>query len=89
MCFVHCEHYHWWFDYVHFVEDLADHPMVSELGPDFMSLALDGFQALLRGCRGGIVSFFLNQKRIAGIGNIYGQVPSARRACVCCGASTP
>jgi formamidopyrimidine-DNA glycosylase len=68
----------WWFGYVHFVEDLADHPMVSKLGPDFMSRSLEGFQVLLRGCRGGIVSFLLNQKRIAGIGNVYGRDPFAK-----------
>jgi hypothetical protein len=43
----------WWFGYVHLVEDLDDHPMVSNLGPDFLSLSLDGFQALLHGRRGG------------------------------------
>ncbi len=65
----------WWFGYAHFVEDLSDHPMVSQLGPDFMSLTLDEFRELLRGRRGGIKSFLLNQKRVAGIGNVYGQDP--------------
>jgi formamidopyrimidine-DNA glycosylase len=49
--------------------------MVSQLGPDFMSLSLEDFRELLRGRRGGIKSFLLNQKRIAGIGNVYGQDP--------------
>ncbi len=71
----------WWFGYVHWVEDLDDHPMASKLGPDFMSLTLDGFQALLRGRRGGIKSFLLNQKRIAGIGNVYVQDPLFK-ACI-------
>ena len=65
----------WWFGYAHYVENLADHPMVSKLGPDFMSLSLNDFRALLRGRRGGIKSFLLNQKRVAGIGNVYGQDP--------------
>jgi formamidopyrimidine-DNA glycosylase len=65
----------WWFGYAHYVEHVADHPMVSQLGPDFMSLSLDEFRDLLRGRRGGIKSFLLNQKRVAGIGNVYGQDP--------------
>jgi formamidopyrimidine-DNA glycosylase len=65
----------WWFGYAHFVSNLADHPMVSKLGPDFMSLSLDDFRQLLAGRRGGIKSFLLNQKNIAGIGNVYGQDP--------------
>jgi formamidopyrimidine-DNA glycosylase len=68
----------WWFGYVHYVKKLADHPMMSQLGPDFMSLSPDEFQSLLRGRRGGIKSFLLNQKRIAGIGNVYGQDPLFR-----------
>jgi formamidopyrimidine-DNA glycosylase len=65
----------WWFGYVHYVADLADHPMVSKLGPDFMSLSEDEFRSLVRGRRGGAKSFLLNQKRVAGIGNVYGQDP--------------
>jgi formamidopyrimidine-DNA glycosylase len=65
----------WWFGYVHWVEDLGNHPMVSNLGPDFLSLSLDGFQDLLHGRRGAIKSFLLNQKQIAGIGNVYVQDP--------------
>jgi formamidopyrimidine-DNA glycosylase len=49
--------------------------MVDKLGPDFMSLTLDDFRDLLRGKRGGIKSFLLDQKRIAGIGNVYVQTP--------------
>jgi formamidopyrimidine-DNA glycosylase len=65
----------WWFGYAHFVKELADHPMVSRLGPDFMSLSHEDFRRLLRGRRGGIKSFLLDQKRIAGIGNVYVQDP--------------
>jgi formamidopyrimidine-DNA glycosylase len=49
--------------------------MVTKLGPHFMDLTLDAFRALLSGRRGGIKSFLLNQKRIAGIGNVYVQDP--------------
>ena len=65
----------WWFGYVHYVKNLADHSMTARLGPDFMSLSLDGFRQLLQGRRGGIKAFLLNQKRIAGIGNVYVQDP--------------
>jgi formamidopyrimidine-DNA glycosylase len=65
----------WWFGYAHFAATLEDHAMISKLGPDFMGLSLDDFRALLAGRRGGIKAFLLNQKRIAGIGNVYVQDP--------------
>jgi formamidopyrimidine-DNA glycosylase len=65
----------WWLGHAHHVTDLADHAMVSRLGPDFMSITQDGFRSLLAGRRGGIKSFLLNQKHIAGIGNVYNQDP--------------
>ncbi len=65
----------WWFGFCHYVNILADHPMIASLGPDSMSLSLDEFRELLRGRRGGIKSFLLNQKRMAGIGNVYVQDP--------------
>jgi formamidopyrimidine-DNA glycosylase len=68
----------WWFGNVHYVKNLAEHKQVASLGPDFMSLTLDDFRELLRDRRGGIKSFLLNQKHIAGIGNVYGQDPLFR-----------
>jgi formamidopyrimidine-DNA glycosylase len=65
----------WWFGYAHYVKNLAEHAMVSRLGPDFMSLSREDFGQLLLGRRGGVKSFLLNQKRVAGIGNVYGQDP--------------
>ena len=65
----------WWFGSIHYVKTLDDHPQLSALGPDFMSLTPDEFRELLHGRRGGIKSFLLNQKRIAGIGNVYAQDP--------------
>jgi formamidopyrimidine-DNA glycosylase len=64
-----------WFGYAHFVRDLADHSMTVDLGPDAWGLTLEEFRQLLQGRRGGIKSFLLNQKRIAGIGNVYVQDP--------------
>ena len=49
--------------------------MTAKLGPDALDLSLDEFRALLRGRRGGIKAFLLNQARIAGIGNVYIQDP--------------
>ena len=65
----------WWLGSAHYVQELADHPQVAALGPDFMSLSLDEFRKLLRGRRGGIKAFLLDQKRMAGIGNVYVQDP--------------
>ncbi len=65
----------WWFGSTHFVTDLAEHPQVSALGLDFMDLTLDDFRELLRGRRGGVKAFLLDQKQIAGIGNVYVQDP--------------
>ncbi len=65
----------WWFGSVHYVHDLETHQQVSVLGPDFMSLTLDDFRGLLHGKRGGIKSFLLDQKKVAGIGNVYVQDP--------------
>jgi formamidopyrimidine-DNA glycosylase len=65
----------WWFGYAHFAADLADYAPTARLGPNALSLALDEFRELLRGRRGAIKSFLLNQRRIAGIGNVYVQDP--------------
>lgn len=65
----------WWLGHAHHIMELADHRLTASLGPDFMSLSLDDFRALLQGRRGGIKSTLLNQKRMAGIGNVYVQDP--------------
>src|SRR5512136_2566521 len=61
----------WWFGYAHYAADPAKHAMVGKLGPHAMDLSLDKFRALLRGRRGAIKPFLLDQHRIAGIGNVY------------------
>jgi formamidopyrimidine-DNA glycosylase len=68
---------HWWFGQAHFVPlgSLDQHPMTAKLGPNALDLSLEQFRELLRGRRGGIKSFLLNQSRIAGIGNVYIQDP--------------
>jgi formamidopyrimidine-DNA glycosylase len=66
----------WWFGYVHAVPGraLAGHKMTAGLGPtplrdDNFSRAL--FMGLLKGRKGSVKSFLLNQNNIAGIGNVY------------------
>ena len=83
--FVHCEYNHWWFGYAHFAKTtttkgtkdtrVIDHPMVGKLGPNAIDLSLEEFRALLKGRRGAIKTFLLDQDRIAGIGNVYIQDP--------------
>jgi formamidopyrimidine-DNA glycosylase len=65
----------WWFGYAHYAADLTAHKMTAQLGPNALDLTLDEFRALLRGRRGAVKTFLLNQKRIAGIGNVYVQDP--------------
>ena len=65
----------WWFGYAHFAAELADHLPTARLGPNALTLTLDQFRELLRGRRGGVKSFLLNQRRIAGLGNVYVQDP--------------
>ncbi|HNS49726.1 MAG TPA: DNA-formamidopyrimidine glycosylase family protein [Anaerolineae bacterium] len=65
----------WWFGYVHVSPDPADHPMVGRLGPHAIDVTLPQFEALLRGRRGSIKAFLLDQGNIAGIGNVYVQDP--------------
>lgn len=65
----------WWFGYAHYARSLSEHKMTAELGPDVLDLSLDQFRALLRRRKGTIKAFLLDQKRIAGIGNVYVQDP--------------
>ena len=52
-----------------------DHPIVGKLGPHFLDVSLEEFRGLLKGRRGAIKAFLLDQDRIAGIGNVYVQTP--------------
>ncbi|MBN2003624.1 MAG: Fpg/Nei family DNA glycosylase [Anaerolineae bacterium] len=65
----------WWFGYSHYTFTLAEHKMTARLGPDMLDLTLDQFRDLLRGRKGAIKTLLLDQKRIAGIGNVYVQDP--------------
>jgi len=68
----------WWFGYAHWAADPAEHPMTAKLGPNAIDLTLEQFRSLLRGRRGAIKPFLLDQSRIAGIGNVIVQDPLFR-----------
>src|SRR5438046_2063233 len=54
-------------------EDLVRDPSLAELGPDPLADPQDGarLRAIARGSRVAVKSFLMDQRRIAGIGNIY------------------
>lgn len=65
----------WWFGYVHLVQqkDLPSHKLTMRLGisPTDEAFTLEHFKALLANKKTEIKSFLLDQKNIAGIGNVY------------------
>ena len=66
----------WWFGYAHAVRDrdLPRHKMTADLGLDPLSrseFTPARFAALLAGRRGAIKALLMDQRRIAGIGNVY------------------
>ncbi len=68
----------WWFGYIHAVAEgeLAEHPMTATLGVDPLSkeeFSLERFLGMLEGRRGAIKQYLLDQKHIAGVGNVYAQ----------------
>jgi formamidopyrimidine-DNA glycosylase len=68
-----------WFGYIHIASDmeLPRHTMTSRLGisPVDDEFTVESFASLLSGRRGAIKSFLLDQKNVAGIGNVYVQDP--------------
>jgi len=67
----------WWFGYIHVASDdeLPRHKMTSKLGisPVEDDFTVEKLGSLLSGRRGAIKSYLLDQKNIAGIGNVYVQ----------------
>ncbi len=65
----------WWFGYVHHAPEgkLDRHEMTAKLGPDALEISKEEFRELVRGRRGSVKTFLLNQKNLAGIGNAYVQ----------------
>jgi formamidopyrimidine-DNA glycosylase len=63
----------WWFGYAHYVPagELDSHAMTAKLGPNALDVTAEQLRTMLRGRRGRIKSFLLNQSNLAGIGNAY------------------
>lgn len=65
----------WWFCYLHLVpsDELQGHKLTGAIGrsPLEDGFTLDYFKELLSGRRGGVKSFLMNQRNVAGIGNVY------------------
>ena len=64
-----------WFGYVHLVSEknLNKHKLTAQLGisPIDKKFTLKHFKSLLANKKGGIKSFLIDQKNVAGIGNVY------------------
>jgi len=64
-----------WFGYIHLVpeKDLNKHKLTAQLGisPIHEEFTLEYFKKLLASKKAGIKTFLLDQKNIAGIGNVY------------------
>jgi len=67
----------WWFCYLHLVQvnKLGDHKLTAKLGlsPLDKKFTLDYFKRLFDERKGSIKAFLLDQKNLAGIGNVYVQ----------------
>jgi len=65
----------WWFCYLHLMpaNKLGEHKLTAKLGvtPLDKGFSLDYFKELLSKQRGSIKTFLLDQKNVAGIGNVY------------------
>lgn len=65
----------WWFCYLHLMHDdkMGEHKLTANLGtsPLDKNFTADYFKKLLRKKKGNIKAFLLDQKNIAGIGNVY------------------
>jgi hypothetical protein len=63
----------WWFGHIHYAAKgkLDKHTMTAKLGPNAIDIPREQFREMLRGRKGSVKSFLLNQERIAGIGNAY------------------
>src|SRR5437899_8833803 len=59
------------FGEVSLVEDVDEYLRKRGLGPDALDISLSQFSELLRTHRGAVKTILLNQKLVAGIGNIY------------------
>lgn len=69
--------HHWWFGHVHLVpsNNFQGHSQLGSLGPEPLAedFTMEKLTAMLEGRRGRIKSYLLDQRFIAGIGNVYVQ----------------
>jgi formamidopyrimidine-DNA glycosylase len=67
----------WWFGHVHLIplDDLGTHPQLARLGQEPLAddFTPQQLEKMLQGRRGAIKNYLLNQRFIAGIGNVYVQ----------------
>ena len=67
----------WWFGHVHLIKsgELSFHPQLGNLGPEPLNdeFTVERLATMLAGKRGRIKGYLLDQKFIAGIGNVYVQ----------------
>jgi formamidopyrimidine-DNA glycosylase len=63
----------WWFGYAHYIApgEEAGHAMTARLGPNALDVDAVELKKMLKGQRGGLKAWLLDQSRIAGIGNAY------------------
>jgi len=63
----------WWFGYAHYAPpgELASHTMTARLGPNANAVSAGQLKEMLKGQRGQLKAFLLDQSKIAGIGNAY------------------
>lgn len=65
----------WWFCYLHLMpaDKVGEHKLAGKLGmsPLDKQFTLDYFKKMLKGKKGNVKAFLLDQKNIAGIGNVY------------------
>jgi formamidopyrimidine-DNA glycosylase len=63
----------WWFGYAHYLPKgpLEAHEQIGKLGPNVLDVKREEFRERVRGQKGGVKAFLLDQSRLAGIGNAY------------------
>jgi formamidopyrimidine-DNA glycosylase len=63
----------WWFGYAHYAAsgELEGHKMTAKLGPNALELTASDLRRMLKGKRGRVKNYLLDQSKIAGIGNAY------------------
>lgn len=63
----------WWFGSAHYLPPgpLEAHEQIAKLGPNVLEVSREQFRDLVRGQKGSVKSFLLDQSKMAGIGNAY------------------